>query len=160
MRTLGQGLRTNLIGVDLRAWCYCGEYIAYTWNRLPRSYSRAPEYNGLAPNQARMLRGKTPVNARENELENFEVCSGHLRRFGCLAYVMVQPRESLLKLRPKYARKVFLGYRPKTRILPWLLGTLNALFTECAGDPPNCCDQLRLANGERKGLFPKKFSDY
>ena len=41
MQTLGTGLRTNLVGVDKRLYCYCGEYLGWIWNRTGgRDYFR------------------------------------------------------------------------------------------------------------------------
>ena len=61
MRTLASNVRACLIGVALQLWCFCAEYIAWTWNRIPRTqYARAPRFNGLAPEDVRMARGYIP----------------------------------------------------------------------------------------------------
>ena len=44
-----------------------------------------------------------------------------MRRFGCLVYILIQPRESVRKLEPKWSKAVFLGYSPNNSA--WLVGT-------------------------------------
>ena len=59
MRTLGENLRANMRGADPLLWDYCVRYIAWCWNRIPKNnYSRAPQFCGLAPKDAKESRKK------------------------------------------------------------------------------------------------------
>ena len=120
MRTFGNGLRAILIYVDRRLWCYAGEFLAFCWNRVPRDYSRAPKYNGKTPIQAVKMRDPEAIESAADNVAT-DGTGRHLRRFGCLSYVMMQPRESVKKLSPKYQKMVFLGYS-KSNNSAWLFG--------------------------------------
>jgi len=123
MDTLGQGLRVNMVGVDDRLWCYCAQFLADRWNQLPRkNYTRAPEYNGLTPLQARRrsIKSGTEVDEQQDPEEEVEFWRERSRRFGCLAFVMVQPREKLPKAQPKFRKMVYLGFSRKNAA--WLFG--------------------------------------
>ena len=127
MRTLGEALRANLNGVDKRLYCYAAQYIAWAWNRTPRTtYSRSPEYNGCTPFEARRRRteGTTPgslhatmTSAVDEKAERWDPIK---RRFGCLAFILIQPREKVAKLQPKWRKAVFLGYSEKNSA--WIFG--------------------------------------
>ena len=61
MRTMGENLRANMRGVDERLWEWAVKYIAWCWNRIPKQhYARAPQFNGLAPLDARNSRKQLP----------------------------------------------------------------------------------------------------
>ena len=63
MQTFGSSLRTILIGVDKRLFCYGGEYQGWRWNRIGgRKYPRQPEYNGKAPVECRAHRFAQQTN--------------------------------------------------------------------------------------------------
>ena len=131
MRTLGEALRANLNGVDKRLYCYAAQYIAWTWNRTPRTtYSRSPEYNGLTPFEARRRRteGPTPgslhatmTSAVDEKAKRWDPIK---RRFGCLAFILAQPREKVAKLQPKWGKADFLGYSEKNS------ARISGCFTE------------------------------
>ena len=56
MRTVGDSLRAILNGVDRRTWAWAAEYMAYTWNRLPKNeYARFAAGNGLSPLEIREM---------------------------------------------------------------------------------------------------------
>ena len=115
MRTLGEGLRANLSGVDKRLYCYAAQYLAWTWNRVRRQkYKRAPQYEGLAPLEARRARtqsttGAAPQCGRDVDPSWVPV----MRRFGSLAYILAQPRDQLPK--PWWRKAVFLGRSENVR---------------------------------------------
>ena len=111
MRTLGEALRANLNGVDKRLWCFASQYIAWTWNRTARPvYSRAPEYNGMTPLESRRQRSAV-VTPSDGAGDVQATKWGPIkRRFGCLAHILVQPREKVPKLHAKWRMAVFLGY--------------------------------------------------
>ena len=70
MRTLASNVRASLVGVDHKLWCFCDEYIAWTWNRIPRPrYARAPRFNGLAPEGVRIARGFVPTSGAPRNSE-------------------------------------------------------------------------------------------
>ena len=120
MRTLGDSLRANPSGVDKKLYCYEAQYISWTWNRTPRAtYSRAQEYNGLTPFEARRLRTKGPLSGVV-DVEDAKRWDPIKRRFGCLAYILIQPREKVTKLHPKWRKAVFLGYCSKNS--SWVFG--------------------------------------
>ena len=59
MRTLGEGLRAILQGVDRSMWDYAAEYFAYSWNRVPRrQYARLKWAKDLSPLDVRHARRK------------------------------------------------------------------------------------------------------
>jgi hypothetical protein len=121
MRTMGNLLRCNLLGVDRRLWCYCAQYVAHCWNRQKRDYPRAPAYNGLTPKQAREARGdKKKIKDFKKQGPDSEK---YFRRFGCAALVLDQPREEVPKLAPKKRRMVFLGFSGANSA--WLFGCWN-----------------------------------
>ena len=132
MRTLGEGLRANLSGVDKRLYCYAAQYLAWTWNRVRRQkYKRAPQYEGLAPLEARRARtqsttGAAPQCGRDVDPSWVPV----MRRFGSLAYILVQPRDQLPKLQPRWRKAVFLGCSENSS--SWVFGT----YTEDARCAP------------------------
>ena len=72
MRTLATNVRACLVGVDHALWCFAAEYVAWTWNRIPRPrYARAPRLNGLAPEDVRIARGYVaPVGAPKDPEES------------------------------------------------------------------------------------------
>ena len=116
MRTLFDGVRTNLIGVDKVLWCYCAEYLADVWNRLPHEYPKMPHHSG-----------KSPIEIMESKVgcESSKDAS-KLRRFGTLVYYKIQvpkgeaEKEKAKKLTEKWHRGVFLGLCPKSS--GWLVG--------------------------------------
>ena len=119
MRTLGEALRANLNGVDKRLYCYAAQYTAWTWNRTPRAtYSRSPEYSGQTPFGARWRRAKGPTTAAVDEMS--KRWDPIKRRFGCLASILIQPREKVTKLQAKWRKAVFLGYSEKNS--SWIFG--------------------------------------
>ena len=96
-------------------------------DRTPRTtYSRSPEYNGLTPLEAsrRRTKGTTPgslhatmIRAVDEKAERWDLIK---RRFGFLAFILVQPREKVAKLLPKWRKAVFLGYSQKNSA--WIFG--------------------------------------
>ena len=61
MRTLGENLSANMIGVDFKVWDFCARYIGWCWNRIPRkNYARAPQLNN-----------KTPIGAKKHSKNNY-----------------------------------------------------------------------------------------
>ena len=59
MRTLGEGLRAILQGVDRTVWDFAAEYFAYNWNRVPRrNYARLKWAKDLSPLGVRHARRK------------------------------------------------------------------------------------------------------
>ncbi|CAD7943975.1 unnamed protein product [Amoebophrya sp. A120] len=133
MQSLGTNLRAVLCGADHRLHCYAGEYIAAVWNRIARKeYKRAPEYNGMSPLQARLRRTDPKRNSEPVALrEEREQWQSQLRRFGCLAYVMLQPREKVQKGQPKYRKAVFLGLSKNNSA--WLFGVVQKDSRTAAG---------------------------
>ena len=68
MRTLGENLSANMIGVDFSVWDFCARYIGWCWNRIPRkNFPRAPRFNGMTPIDAKNTR--VFVNQNENVTE-------------------------------------------------------------------------------------------
>ena len=113
MRSLFGAVRANLIGVDRRLWCYCAQYAADVWNRIPHKYSKMPQYNGMSPEE--ILNQKTGRNSRKTGLDL-------LRTFGCLVYFREQIQHKVAgKLEPLWRRGVFLGLCPISS--GWLIGT-------------------------------------
>ena len=123
MRTLGEALRANLNGVDKRLYCYAAQYIAWSWNRATRSYSRAPEYDGFTPLESRRRRTSNSGFATQEpavglcETTKWDPIK---RRFGCMAYILIQPREKVPKPQPRWRQAVVLGY--SARNSAWLFG--------------------------------------
>ena len=120
MKTIGLNLRAILLYVDGRLWRYAIVYLCMSWNAIARNYPRAPTYDGKTPTEARKLRG---VDEKDfgTTLQGVGSNPQHQRRFGCLAYVMIQPREEVKKLQPKYRKMVFLGYSSANNSA-WLFG--------------------------------------
>ena len=57
MRTLGEGLRAILQGVDRTMWDHAANYLAYNWNRVPRrNYARLNWAKDLSPLDVRHAR--------------------------------------------------------------------------------------------------------
>lgn len=110
MRTLFDALRVNLINVDHRLWCYCAEYVAQCWARIPHDYDKMPQHNG-----------KTPIEILEEKSgRNSSKSADLLRRFGSLMYFKRQvdekdkEKEKGKKLKTRWLRGVFLGLCPKS----------------------------------------------
>lgn len=134
MGTQTQQMKACLVGVDVRLWCYCLEYIADVWVRLPRkSYKRAPQFDGMTPLQARRCRTgpvldspqttKVTDDNMEDEFEN-KFPEDKFRRFGCLCYYLQEPREHIPKVKPKFVKGVFLGFS-RSNNSAWLVGTYH-----------------------------------
>ena len=103
MRTLFEGARCSLNGVDKRVWCYCVESIASTWARLPRRrYSKLPQFNGLSPEQ---ILNKLCPRFNSNSTLEFP------RVFGCLCYFKIQIKAKVAgKLPDRWQRAIHLGF--------------------------------------------------
>ena len=84
-RTLTDGTRTVLHGVDPTLWGFAAKYAAYTWNRVDGRHSKSPYFKRYG---------------REPGVK-------HLKRFGCRCWFRNQNRT---KLEQKYREGVFLGY--------------------------------------------------
>jgi hypothetical protein len=121
MYTLSDSLRALLCLVDFQLWCYASEYLGYNWDRLPREYKRAPEHSGKTPMEAVADRRPESTAPKGTNIAKVDGCR-KLRRFGCLAFVLRQPREDTRKLHQKYQRCVFLGYS-KQNNSAYLFGT-------------------------------------
>ena len=117
MGSFGSSLRGVLFEVDPLLHCYAGDFLACVWNRISRKYSRAPPLNGLAPLQAREQRKRTRATGANGDggadamRRRREEWQSGLRRFGCLAFVLIQPRELLPKAVPRPTAAVLLGFR-------------------------------------------------
>ena len=75
MRTLGEGLRAILQGVDRSVWDHAAEYFAYNWNRIPRrQYARLKWAKDLSPMDVRHARRK---ERRTERTKPGPVDSGH-----------------------------------------------------------------------------------
>ena len=74
MRTMGENLRSNMRGVDGRLWEWCVKYLAWCWNRIPkRVYARAPQFNGMAPLDARNSRKRSVEGEiHKNESDKYQ----------------------------------------------------------------------------------------
>ena len=113
-------LKVNLRGCDLKLWDWCAQYCAFLHNStVRRHYKRCPEYDGLSPQQCVSVRKQPELLGRylDENKEQGMITRGakkRLRRFGCLAYVLVQPRELVTKLSPKRIPAVFVGVSRKS----------------------------------------------
>ena len=174
MRSIGTGMRVMLLGCDQRLWCYCAVYYGDLHNRVRRNYPRAPQYDGMSPMEARRkhLEDKRSTSIQEavgllcdgeDDLETFDAeaseagelsSSKHLRRFGCLSYVLIQPREAVKKLEPKWRKTVFLGFAKQNR--GWLFGaylpdercSLGLRWSEIESLQARFCENILVSNLE------------
>lgn len=102
MQVLGNYLRLLLLHVDPVLWCYCAEFIALSWNLIPRDFRRHPENNGETP------RGILKKNFPDFTFEGGPDTLAGLRRFGCLAWFLKEPKPE--KLQTRWLRGVYLGH--------------------------------------------------
>ena len=94
----------------------------YVSNRVPREmYARAPVFNGMAPMEVRRTRTAAAASLPASGDGVKAGWAPHMRRFGCLAYIMAQPREEVPKLQARWRKAVFLGYSKNNSA--WLFGT-------------------------------------
>ncbi|CAD7939189.1 unnamed protein product [Amoebophrya sp. A25] len=118
MRTIFGAVRTMLVKVDRRLWCYCLQYAGDCWNRLPHRYAKMPERDGMSP--VEILEKRIGKKSSKSGL-------GMLRRFGCLVYFREQVVDTTnkkeAKLASPYRRGVFLGLCPVSS--GWLVGTYH-----------------------------------
>ena len=84
-RTLTDGLRAVITGVDKRLWGYGSKVVSHVWNRTDRRHKKSPYFRKFK---------------KEPKTDYFRV-------FGCLAFSKLHERT---KLQSKYIPGVFLGY--------------------------------------------------
>ena len=126
MQSLGAGLRAMLISVDSSLWCYAAEYFGQIWIRRRSKTGVSPmerkiEYKRLREVSESMEKDwdRLEMDGPESENVGFSHAS-RVRRFGCLAYVVSEPRAEVGKLNPKRVATVFLGFAKKNSA--WLFG--------------------------------------
>ena len=110
MRTLFDGVKTNIRNVDFRVWDHCCVYLSDCWNRIGHAYPDLPQFNG-----------RSPLSVLEERIGRFSSKSSveRLRRFGCLVYFRDQGPKT--KLHPKWYRGIHLGLCPMSN--GYLVGT-------------------------------------
>jgi hypothetical protein len=76
-RTLIEGMRAVLHGVDQDLWPWAASYVAYCYNRRPRKHRKTGK---LLKTPYELATGRTTT-------------TNHLRKFGCLVMAHVYPHE-------------------------------------------------------------------
>jgi hypothetical protein len=109
LRTLFGSVRAMLTHSDQSLWCYAAVYAGEVWNRLPKTFAKAPWASGFSPEE--VLEWRTGRGSSKSD-------TSVLRRFGCLVWFLDQNQKP--KLAPRSRRGVFLGLCPKSS--GWLVG--------------------------------------